>query len=480
MKKIGNRMILAGIAVWALLVFSGHAKAQPASGLKDYPLDTINGEVVYKYQVERSIGLYRIGVNFNVSQSDIVRLNPQLRERGLHYGETLLIPTGTFAEQEESPRAIEETNPAAEPKTETAAVAAPEPAVAKSDSIKADTSSVLTAATDTVVTADSTDRRRIMELALMLPFESRQTKRSGNAERMLDFYQGVLLALHDLQNDSVRYRLRVYDTERSERRVTALCDSTELDSVKGILGLAYPIQIERMAEWCELHKVPLLLPFSDNIDLNGRSQLYQFNSPDKDKASALAQWAKGQTDMHYVAVEVRESELAESIRTLREQMQAEGLSLNAVGLHEIMTDSAAYAFSPDKVNLVVLHSDRYHHIRMMLPHLVRLKEAGYRIRIVSQYSWQKENIELPQVYTTVFNTESSREEYESLRDHYFSEKPVSDQPRYDLLGYDLMHALIGCIEGKNEYTGKLTNITWQKTNDNSGYQNINIQVEIKE
>ena len=64
-----------------------------AQELLNYPLDTVNGEEVYRYTVERSIGLYRVGVNFDVPQSEIIRLNPQLRERGLHYGETLLIPT---------------------------------------------------------------------------------------------------------------------------------------------------------------------------------------------------------------------------------------------------------------------------------------------------------------------------------------------------------------------------------------------------
>ncbi|MBQ5379557.1 MAG: hypothetical protein IIU10_05030, partial [Paludibacteraceae bacterium] len=62
--------------------------------LLNYPLDTINGEEVYRYNVERSVGLYRIGVTFNVAQSDIIRLNPQLRERGLLYGELLYLPTG--------------------------------------------------------------------------------------------------------------------------------------------------------------------------------------------------------------------------------------------------------------------------------------------------------------------------------------------------------------------------------------------------
>ncbi len=65
-----------------------------AQELLNYPLDTVNGEEVYQYRAEKGIGFYRIGLNFNVSQEDIIRLNPQLKERGVHLDELLLIPTG--------------------------------------------------------------------------------------------------------------------------------------------------------------------------------------------------------------------------------------------------------------------------------------------------------------------------------------------------------------------------------------------------
>ena len=39
----------------------------------DYPLDTINGKIYYRYTVERGIGLYRISKNFGVSQEDILK-----------------------------------------------------------------------------------------------------------------------------------------------------------------------------------------------------------------------------------------------------------------------------------------------------------------------------------------------------------------------------------------------------------------------
>lgn len=444
-----------------------------AQELLNYPLDTINGEEVYRYQVERGIGLYRIGVNFNVAQSEIIRLNPQLRDRGLHYAEVLLIPTGRNVQVEG--HVVEEPVVPIEPVVEEPVVEEnPIPSDTirihpiESDSVVAD--SVLT---DTVVAQDT---RRVVELALMLPFESQQTKRSGNAERMMEFYQGALLALHDLQNDSTLYRLRVYDTERSERKVQALCDSTELDSVKAILGLVYPIQIERMAAWCKAHQVPLLLPFSDEVDLASHPQVLQFNSTDEQEADSLCAWLKAQGEnIHVVVTEVREAEIASSIRTLRKRLKAHGISYTGLPLRDLMNDSAAYAMDLDKENIILLHSDRYQQVRVVLPHIAALRKVGHNVRLISQYAWQKEHIDLPQVYTSVFTAETSRDAYDALWDQFYAGGHVSESPRYDLLGYDLMQALIGWLQGEQETTGIQSFIQWKQVQQ-GGFQNACVKV----
>ena len=427
------------------------AKAQEKE-LLNYPLDTINGEEVYRYQVEKSIGLYRIGVNFDVPQSEIIRFNPQLRERGLHYGETILIPTGRKIGEKKEKIEV----PIEQPKeTDTLAV----------DTLLADTTIV-----DTIIP----DPRPVMELALMLPFESHQTKRSGSAERMMEFYQGALLALHDLQNDSLRYLLRVYDTERSERRIAELCDTTELDSVRGVLGLVYPIQIARMAEWCELHQVPLLLPFCDDATLSGRTNLLQFNSTDIQEADSLCEWIKSQ-DLNCVAIEAKDADISSSIRTLRKQMSKNGIFYRDLPVEDLLKDSVGLALDTAKENLILFHSDRYQQIRLLLPHLQKLQDQGYRIRLLSQYSWQKEGITLPQVYTSMFTAETDREAYDALWQKFFVGEHVSEAPRYDLLGYDLMRALVAWINGEKEAKGLQSDVRWQQI-ENGGWQNTYVRV----
>lgn len=451
-----NRIVVLGSLLAAALL------PTQAQELLNYPLDTVHGEEVYRYQVEKGIGLYRIGVNFNVSQSEIVRLNPQLKERGLHYAEILLIPTGRPVVQETKPKVVETV--VTEEQVVVAKPVVPDTVAVVPDSVQ----------TDTILP----DPRKVVELALMLPFESQQTKRSGNAERMMEFYQGALLALRDMQNDSTLYRLRVYDTERSERKVKELCDSTELDSVQAILGLVYPIQIERVAEWCELHRVPLMLPFSDDIDLTHYSQVLQFNSSDTQEADSLCAWMVKQEGAHFVAVEVREADLASSIRTLRKQMRKNGLSYTGMALRDLMSDSVDYALDREKENILILHSDRYQQARMLLPHIAKLQEAGYRIRIISQYSWQKEKITLPQAYTSMFTIEDEHAIYDAMWAEVFKNEHVSESPRYDLLGYDLMKATIAWLKGEKESSGLQSAIRWQQV-EKGGYQNECVKVIVK-
>ena len=471
-----------------------------AQELLNYPLDTINGEEVYRYEVERGVGLYRIGVNFNVTQDEIIRLNPQLRERGLHYGETIYLPTGRPVIKE-TPAVVIQTSvkqmreDVPKPVREPEIVSVKEPVkvisidtvihgetffdaarktIQLADSLLQDSLTVLPP--DSLAIADTLalDARPVMELALMLPFESRQSKRSGNAERMMEFYQGALLALHELQHDSVRYRLRVYDTERSERRINELCDSTELDSVQGVLGLVYPIQIDRMSAWCDSHDVPLLLPFSDDMDLPTNQHLLQFNSTDQQEADSLCGWI-AKHDVRCVAVEVREADLTMPIRTLRKEMRRRGLVYSGLPFRDLLNDSAYYAFRKDQENLVILHSDRLQQVRMLLPHLMKLQQEGYPIRLVSQYSWQKESIDLPQVYTSVFTSDADRDAYDRLWHTFFGSTHVSEAPRYDLLGYDLMRALIAWLNGEKEHHGLQSDIRWLQVED-GGHQNAQVKV----
>ena len=447
--------------------------------LDSIPLDTIQGEEVYKYQVEKGMGLYRIGVNFKVNQEEIIRLNPQIQSQGLRFGETIYIPTKRAIQQKVEDLKKGMIQNAAEIK---------EVIELKAKEIKEEITPVLES-TDRLVatiksfgTIDSStdsiaDTRKVVELALMLPFESKQTKRSTQATRMMEFYQGALLALYTAQNDSILFRLRVFDTERSERRIIDLMSNDALHDVDGILGPMYPIQMEQLLPWCEKNQVPLLLPFNDDTDLKGHPYLYQFNASDNDRAATIVHWIKNKGDsLHCVTIDTHDTDISQSTRAIRAHLRANDIPYNKTTIHNILSDSLFLSLDSTKQNLLILHTDKYSRANILIPHIEKCARAGYNITLCGQYSWQREKIQVPLLFASVFEAHNSIEEYTQLWNRYFVNSPQSKLPRYDLLGYDLMSELIYIVTGISPKTYLQSIIRWEATSTEDGWANTNIEL----
>ncbi len=417
--------------------------------LDSIPLDTIQGEEVYKYQVEKGMGLYRIGVNFKVNQEEIIRLNPQLQTQGLRFGETIYIPTKRAI----LPKVKELLN-------------------------------IISIANDSIsdsISDSIADTRKVIELALMLPFESKQTKRSTQATRMLEFYQGALLALHNAQNDSTLFRLRVYDTERSERRIIELMNSDALNEMDGIVGPAYTIQIEQLLPWCEQKHIPLLLPFNDDADLKGHPYLYQFNASENQKAITITNWVKSKGDsVHCVVVDAHDADISQSTRAIRAHLRYNDIPYSKTTIHNILNDSLFLSLDSTKQNLLILHTDKYSRANILIPHIEKCTQTGYHLMLYGQYSWQREDLHIPLVFTSVFEAHSATDEYTQLWNRYFVNAPQSKLPRYDLLGYDLMTELIRIVTKQEQTPNYLqSEIIWENSGPQDGWQNTNTRVMIK-
>ena len=84
-----ERKHLILLIIWAWLLPCAHGQ-----NVLPYKTQTIDGVEYYIYPVKRSEGLYRISVNFGVTQEEIIRLNPEVKD-GLRAGQLLFIPKKT-------------------------------------------------------------------------------------------------------------------------------------------------------------------------------------------------------------------------------------------------------------------------------------------------------------------------------------------------------------------------------------------------
>lgn len=452
------------------LLTTAHAELQP------YPLDTIAGKVFYRYKVPRSIGLYRVSVNFDVPQAEIIKWNPKLKERGLHYAETIIIPVKESDLVQEVQSTEDSTQTASLPEERAAENVAADSTALVQDSITAPLDS-MALAQDSLTSDSIAASEKVLKIALLLPLQADSKQREAGAERFWEFYEGVLLAFNDL-NDDRKYELFVYDVGKTEEKIQQLTADSVLKGIDAIIGPAYPAQVEAIAQTVLEDSILTIIPFTNKVkDIDTNPFLMQFNPHVKGEAKALAEYLEDRQDkVNCVFVDAKEADIPYGIREFRQAVRNHGLSVTRVSVHDIMRDSISKALKDSMENIVIFNTEKYSNLQLLLPHVMNGK-SGKQITLYSQYSWQKEKIILPQIYTSVFATAVPADltDYESLFSTYFKHEHSTDLPRFDLLGYDITRQLIAWLEGK-EYYGLQSDMQFERVNENGGLVNTKIAI----
>ena len=480
--------ICIALVLWAL----------PARGeLKDYPLDTINGQVYYRYTVERSVGLYRISVNFGVTQEQILKANPHLQKQGLRFEEVILIPVESsqlkVESQEVKVEEVREETPQLHDSTlllnnstpllhdSTLLLNNSTPLLQDSTLLLNDSTPQLHDSTlllndTTPVQVDSVATR----VAILLPLHADAIKRDKNMERFYDFYAGTLIAIYEAQARGQRLEIHTYDIGKTANRTREIiAQHPEIHQMDAIIGPAYSQQVNIVLDSISKDSTWCLIPFLSRVE-SQYPYMMKFNPSEQIIADTLARYlAQRQDSVNCILLESKEGEVIPAgIRTLHEALQTYEVPISSISLKALLNDSLDGAFKSDIENIVVFNTERYANLQTVMPHL--LAACGqYRITLYSHYSWQTEKIILPQLYASVFAQEPvANETYEALWQTYFDHELSGEHPRYDLLGYDLTSQLLHALRHKevglaNEdvWEGIQARIHYQQHSPESGYEN---------
>lgn len=484
-----------------------------------YPLDTIDGKIYYRYTVERSIGLYRLSVNFGVSQEEILRANPIIQEKGLRYDKVILIPAKGL---EVKPAVVATPVPVVEPVEQPFVAPAPsapsqpendslQPALedkvkekrkrriilpqlkwerwgAKEEQVVPDT---LVQAVDTLA-ADSVVKGNVLKVAFMLSLQADAVKRDKNMDRFYDFYAGALIAIYEAQAKGQALEIFTYDVGKSAHAITKVWPELRANEVDAVIGPVYSQQVALAADSAAKDSIPMLVPFLSRVEeIEQNPYVIKFNPSAQIEADTLARYlAERKDSIQCILLEAKESEVIPGgINALHQALKQHGVPTSTITLRAILTDSLENSFHPTKENVVVFNTEKFSNLNTVLPHLLNAY-GKYKITLYSHYSWQNEKIILPQLYTSVFAKDPQpSDKYEELFRTYFNHELSSQLPRYDLLGYDLtghlLHALINNDSdtittvpnlANEKWEGAQSTILYQPVNDNGGLENHNVHI----
>ena len=209
------------------------------------------------HQVKRRETIFRICRDYGITQEEFLEANPEYRHSKLRNGNIVNIP---YTTQEIEQRRRER-----------------EQAISRIESIPDSTLFTMNERKPEVV--DEYDDH-ILTAALILPF-SLDDSTTTEQKMMVEFYQGILLALDKLKREKVSVNLKVFDSEGEDNSIEPLFESGKLDDVDIIFGPRYANHITTASNWSIAHQIPMVpLPVGSNIDeVFNNPYLYQPNTP---------------------------------------------------------------------------------------------------------------------------------------------------------------------------------------------------------
>ena len=213
------------------------------------PSDTAKYKTTHT--VEKKETIYKICKNYNITQEEFYDANPAYRYKKLPAGVVVNIPFNA-AEQAERNKTIKE-------------------ALKKVES--------LDDATLFEMNREDVKQYEGISAALLLPFELEDSI-TIESKKMIEFYQGVLLALNKLKDEGVSIEFKVIDTKGENSSLAPILNSKEMKGVDIIFGPKYDKHIAEVSEYSKKQNIPLVLPINSNAkDVFNNPQIFQLNTP---------------------------------------------------------------------------------------------------------------------------------------------------------------------------------------------------------
>lgn len=416
-----------------------------------------------KYVVKKNDTFYSIGRRFDISQQELIRRNPSLKN-GLKAGATIFIP--------EKIEVVVSTTTQAPRESEVNAL---------------------------LNTPERIQRVNVAKVALLLPFQADEAL-TANSSRFLEYYEGFLLAVDSLRKQGYSIDLHVYDTGNGTKKIKEILNQEVLKDVNLIIGAVQNDQIKLVADFAEKHHIRYVIPFtSKNDDVLNNAALFQVNTPHSYLyAKATQAVVKLFRDYNIMLLDCPGDKEVKTdfIKTLKMELKNRGIPFSEYTCDENFALHVDSLLSIDIPNVIIPTSGSAEALMKILPPLRQVVETttDYRISLFGYPEWQtytKDYLEdfyalNTYIYSSFYADNLSPEVKKFYQDYktWYGKSPVNIFPKYGMLGFDTAMFFIDALHNYGEnfenslpkmrYNGIQTMFDFERVNNWGGFINTNL------
>lgn len=492
-------------------------EVKPATTTPDY---TFISHVVQKKQT-----VFAICKKYNIFQDDLLQFNPQVKN-GLQEGMTLKIPVISKKAEKEAQKQKKETidiSSTKQSETEKHTVQQGETlySIARENNVSVDEltklnpeaasnlktgSEILIPRKKAAQKAESENsstpvlkykkyNQQPLKIAFLLPYMTNSDKQDSGNDRFVDFYAGALLAINEAKQKGISFEIYAYDTEKSEDKISEVLTNNKasLSSADLIIGPAYSNQVQFVSDFARENKINTVIPFSSKVyDISYNPYLFQFNPSNEISVDFMADHIESQyRNAKILFLNLPDVSITDDGYDFSLNLQRK-LTEKKISFEEKEMDSPDQIqnlITSNKKTLIIFNTDKYSMAGNYMKAIGNYASDD-KITVYTQYSWPAIK---SKSYKTIsvspfksLKNEAGYNNYQQLFAQYFDWSPSSVNPRFDLLGYDIMNFFINQIVNSGAQfnmepklqalPGIQSQIKFERLNNESGYMNRQLYI----
>lgn len=285
-------------------------------------INELHAEAVFSYRsyvVKPKETLYSLSRMFNLSQAELIALNPAL-SLDVTEGMILKVPSAIPVLQE----------------------------------IKKEY---------TVLSNNSTNRKK---LVLLLPFNiakmevdtansiTTRLKNDKFLNMTLDFYAGALMAIDSAKQLGLSIDVSIYDSQETKdySNIAALINRNNLEDSDAIIGPFYQKNVEKTAELLHKYQVPVISPLSKDVG-NSLNNLYQTIPTTTEVKNAMFSYMKAKGGVIIAVVDRKKESVIQFIKENHKDVKFAVLNANG----SVSAENLQRLFVKGKMNYVVMETE---------------------------------------------------------------------------------------------------------------------------
>jgi len=289
-----------------------------------------------------------------------------------------------------------------------------------------------------------------IKVAVILPFLNSDGQKVAETERMVEYYEGFLLAIDSLKRTGTSIDLHTYNSGETGNQLSEILQKEEMKNMDIIFGPLHTAQIKPLADFAQKNGIRLVVPFTsrDNTVYNNAA-VYQINTPQSYFYSEVYEHFTRQFPRaNVIFLQSSATDKNDFIKGLRDELQSKSIPMTT------LSESADYiamrgAMRNDRDNFFIPTSGDKAILIKTLPQLTMVARDSMqttKVHLFGYPEWQTYTndylstfFELDTYFYSSFYTNNLLQEPQDFIrkfHHWYGKDPENRYPSYSMLGFD--------------------------------------------